>query len=73
MNTEESKKVEKEVSITRRAAIKAGWAVPIILAIGLGGNTFVHATGQNDFGTNQGNSGGVPGGSGGPHFGKGPF
>ena len=31
MNTEESKKVEKEVSITRRAAIKAEWAVPIIL------------------------------------------
>ncbi len=47
MNTEESKKVvNKEVSITRRAAIKAGWAVPVILAIGLGGNTFVHATGN---------------------------
>ena len=53
MKTEESKKVDKEVSITRRAAIKAGWAVPVILAIGLGGNTFVHATGgpgNSDFG-----------------------
>ncbi len=46
MSTEESKKVDKEASITRRAAIKAGWAVPIIVAIGLGGNTFVHATGR---------------------------
>ncbi len=46
MNTEESKIVDKEVSITRRAAIKAGWAVPIILAIGLRGNTFVHASGS---------------------------
>ncbi len=46
MDTEESKKVDKEVSLTRRAAIKAGWAVPVILAIGLGGNTFVHATGN---------------------------
>ncbi len=44
MSTEESKKVDKEVTLTRRAAIKVGWAVPIILAIGLGGNTFVHAT-----------------------------
>ena len=44
MSTEESKKVDKERSITRRAALKAGWAVPVILAIGLGGNTFVHAT-----------------------------
>ncbi len=44
MSTEESKKVDKEVSLTRRAALKAGWAVPIIVAIGLGGNTFVHAT-----------------------------
>ncbi len=45
MNTEESKKVDNEVSITRRAAIKAGWAVPVILAIGLGtGNVFVHAS-----------------------------
>ncbi len=45
MSTEESKKVEKEVSMTRRAAIKAGWAIPVILAIGLGGNTFLHASG----------------------------
>ncbi len=44
MDTEESKKVDKEVSLTRRAALKAGWAVPIIVAIGLGGNAFVHAT-----------------------------
>lgn len=44
MSTEESKKTDNEVSLTRRAAIKAGWAVPVILAIGLGGNTFVHAT-----------------------------
>ena len=45
MSTEESKKIDKEVSLTRRAAIKAGWAVPVILAIGLGGrNAFVHAS-----------------------------
>lgn len=44
VSTEESKKTDNEVSLTRRAAIKAGWAVPVILAIGLGGNTFVHAT-----------------------------
>ncbi len=44
MNTEDSKKVGKETTLTRRAAIKAGWAVPVILAIGLGGNAFVHAT-----------------------------
>ena len=43
-STEEGEKVEMERSITRRAAIKAGWAVPVILAIGLGGNAFVHAT-----------------------------
>ncbi len=41
----ESKRVGKETTLTRRAAIKAGWAVPVILAIGLGGNAFVHATG----------------------------
>jgi hypothetical protein len=44
MSTEEGEKLDKEVTLTRRAAIKAGWAVPIILAIGLGGNAFVHAT-----------------------------
>ncbi len=40
----ESKKAGKETTLTRRAAIKAGWAVPVIFAIGLGGNAFVHAT-----------------------------
>ena len=68
MNTEESKKVDNEVSITRRAAIKAGWAVPVILAIGLGGNAFVHATPANINATGnpnvdpQGKAWGVKGG-----------
>ncbi len=51
MDTEESKKVDKEVSLTRRAALKAGWAVPVILAIGLGGrNAFVHASPNHAYG-----------------------
>ncbi len=55
MNTEESKKVDKEVLITRRAAIKAGWAVPIILAIGLNtGNVFARAS-NNGNPQNNGN------------------
>jgi hypothetical protein len=46
MSTEESKKVDKELSITRRTALKAaGWAVPVIVAVGLGGSTFVFASG----------------------------
>lgn len=46
MSTEESRKKDKEVSITRRAAIKAGWAVPVILAVGLNaGNVFAQASG----------------------------
>ncbi len=54
MITEENKNVDKEVSLTRRAALKAGWAVPVIVAIGLGGNSFVHASGGND--NNQGDN-----------------
>jgi len=44
-STEESEKADKERSLTRRAVIKAGWMVPVILAVGLGtGNVFVHAS-----------------------------
>ncbi len=55
MSTDKSEKTEKtdhEVSLTRRALIKAGWAVPVILSIGLPvGNVFVHAS------TGRGSSG----------------
>lgn len=45
MSTEKSEKTDHEVSLTRRALIKAGWAVPVILSIGLPvGNVFVHAS-----------------------------
>ncbi len=45
MSNDKSKKTDSEVSLTRRALIKAGWAVPIILSIALPvGNVFVHAT-----------------------------
>jgi hypothetical protein len=48
MSTDEGKKAEKtdrEATLTRRALIKAGWAVPVILSIGLPvGNVFVHAS-----------------------------
>ncbi len=45
MSNDKSKKSDNEVSLTRRALIKAGWAVPIILSIGLPvGDVFVHAT-----------------------------
>ncbi len=45
MSIEKGKKNDSEVSATRRAAIKAGWAVPIILSIGLPvGDVFVHAS-----------------------------
>ncbi len=48
MSTEKSEKTEKndrEASLTRRALIKAGWAIPVILSIGLPvGDVFVHAT-----------------------------
>ncbi len=45
MSSDKSKKTDSEVSYTRRALIKAGWAIPIILSIGLPvGNVFVHAS-----------------------------
>ncbi len=45
MSSDKSKKTDGEVSYTRRALIKAGWAIPIILSIGLPvGNVFVHAS-----------------------------
>ena len=60
MSTEESKKVDKEVSLTRRAALKAGWAVPIVLAVTLGtGNVFVHASPQNNSNSDFGIGGGA--------------
>ncbi len=52
MSTDESKKTDSEVSLTRRALIKAGWAVPIILSVGLPvGNVFVHASTGSTRGT----------------------
>ncbi len=52
MSTDKSEKTDREVSLTRRAVIKAGWAVPVILSIGLPvGDVFVHAS------TGWGNSG----------------
>ncbi len=48
MSNDKSKKTDSEVCHTRRALIKAGWAVPIILSIGLPvGNVFVHASSGN--------------------------
>ncbi len=45
MSTDKSEKTDREVSITRRAVIKAGWAVPVILAIGLpNGDVFAKST-----------------------------
>ncbi len=45
MSTDESKKTDSEVSLTRRALIKTAWAVPVILSVGLPvGNVFVHAS-----------------------------
>ena len=45
MSNDKSKKTDSEVCHTRRALIKAGWAIPIILSIGLPvGNVFVHAS-----------------------------
>ncbi len=59
MSTEESKKNDKEVSLTRRALIKAGWAVPIILSIALPvGDVFVHATGVDGRGRARERAGG---------------
>ena len=41
----EEKKTKNEVSVTRRAAIKAGWAIPVILSIGLSaGDVFAKAS-----------------------------
>ncbi len=52
MSTDEGKKAKKndrEASLTRRALIKAGWAIPVILSIGLPvGDDFVHATTSGD-------------------------
>ena len=48
-----TEKTDRETSLTRRAVIKAGWVVPVILAIGLpAGNVFSQASG--------GQSGGLP-------------
>ena len=45
MSNDKSKKTDSKVCHTRRALIKAGWAIPIILSIGLPvGNVFVHAS-----------------------------
>ncbi len=45
MSNDKSKKTDSEVCHTRRALIKAGWAVPIILSIGLPvGNVFANAS-----------------------------
>ncbi len=41
-----NKKTDRETSLTRRAVIKAGWAVPVIVSIGLlsTGNVFARAS-----------------------------
>jgi hypothetical protein len=59
MSTDKGKKTDREVSLTRRALIKAGWAVPVILSIGLPiGNVFVHAsTGRRSSSSNFGSRG----------------
>ena len=55
MSNDKSKKTDSEVSHTRRALIKAGWAVPIILSIGLPvGNVFAQASPQNHTPNNLG-------------------
>ena len=46
-----TEKTDRETSITRRAVIKAGWAVPVILAIGLpNGDVFAKSSGGKGYG-----------------------
>ncbi len=50
----EEKKTKNEVSVTRRALIKAGWAVPVILAIGLpNGDVFAKSSRGKGNGQNK--------------------
>ncbi len=40
-----TEKTDRETSLTRRAVIKAGWAVPVILSMGLSaGNIFAQGS-----------------------------
>ncbi len=61
MSTDKSEKTEKtdrETSLTRRAVIKAGWAVPVILAIGLpNGNVFAKSSNGKGYGQYKPNNG----------------
>ncbi len=65
MSTDKNEKTDHEVSLTRRALIKAGWTVPVILAIGLpSGDVFAkssrgHGHGQSK--PNRGHGHGVSG------------
>ncbi len=55
MSTDKNEKTDHEVSLTRRTLIKAGWAIPVILTIGLPtGDVFA----KGSRGTGGGSSGG---------------
>ena len=51
MSNDKGKKTDHEASLTRRALIKVGWAVPIILAIGLpNGDVFAKSSNGKGYG-----------------------
>ncbi len=58
MSTDKSKKTDNEVSLTRRALIKAGWAIPVILSIGLPtGDVFAKSSMGRGYGQDKRNRG----------------
>jgi hypothetical protein len=58
MSTDKNEKTDHEVSLTRRALIKAGWAIPVILSIGLPtGDVFAKSSRGIGIGQSKPNSG----------------